>query len=88
MTYAEAGVDIEAGDALVDRIKPLARTGNITTEEMLRVFNCGIGMVLVVAPDDVDAALALLAEAGESAMRMGQLEAGGQGVVMEQPLAL
>jgi phosphoribosylformylglycinamidine cyclo-ligase len=55
---------------------------------MLRVFNCGIGMVLVVAPDDVDAALALLAEAGESAMRMGQLEAGGQGVVMEKPLAL
>ena len=66
----------------------LARTGNIATEEMLRVFNCGIGMVLVVAPGDVDAALALLAEAGESAMRIGRLEAGAQGVVMEKPLAL
>jgi len=66
----------------------LARTGGVTTEEMLRVFNCGIGMVVVVAPADVDAALAMLTEAGESAMRIGRLATGTEGVVMEKPLAL
>ncbi len=66
----------------------LARTGNIAEEEMLRVFNCGIGMVLVVAPGDAAAALAMLAEAGESAMRIGELQPGAGGVVMERPLAL
>jgi len=66
----------------------LARTGGVTTEEMLRVFNCGIGMVVVVAPADAAAALAMLTEAGESAMRIGRLATGTEGVVMEKPLAL
>lgn len=73
----------------------LARAGGVATEEMLRVFNCGIGMVLVVAPGDVERALAMLAEAGESAMRIGRLEAGAGGVrngasavEMEKPPAL
>ncbi len=66
----------------------LARTGGVATEEMLRVFNCGIGMVVVVAPANVEAALAMLAEAGETAMRIGHLEVGDHGVVMEKPLTL
>ena len=66
----------------------LARTGGVATGEMLRVFNCGIGMVVVVAPGDVAAALAMLAGTGETAMRIGHLESGGQGVVMATPLAL
>ena len=53
----------------------LARTGGIAAEEMLRVFNCGVGMALVVAEADADAALALLAEHGESAARIGRVEA-------------
>jgi phosphoribosylformylglycinamidine cyclo-ligase len=52
----------------------LARTGGIAPEEMLRVFNCGIGMVVVTA--DPEAALALLARYGESAVRIGTIEAG------------
>jgi phosphoribosylformylglycinamidine cyclo-ligase len=55
----------------------LARTGNVTAEEMLRVFNCGIGMVVVVAADQAEAATALLAGAGEAVFRIGVLEAAG-----------
>jgi phosphoribosylformylglycinamidine cyclo-ligase len=53
----------------------LARTGGIDANEMLRVFNCGIGMALVVAATDVDNAMALLKAEDETAMRIGQIEA-------------
>jgi phosphoribosylformylglycinamidine cyclo-ligase len=52
----------------------LARTGGITPEEMLRVFNCGIGMALVVA--DADAATELLRDHGESVARIGRIAVG------------
>ncbi len=51
----------------------LARTGKVPAEEMLRVFNCGIGMALVVK--DAEAAIALLADHGEDAVRIGTIEA-------------
>jgi phosphoribosylformylglycinamidine cyclo-ligase len=51
----------------------LAETGGVSAEEMLRVFNCGIGMALVVA--DADAATALLEAQGERVMRIGAIEA-------------
>ncbi|MFN6956764.1 MAG: phosphoribosylformylglycinamidine cyclo-ligase [Acetobacteraceae bacterium] len=54
----------------------LARTGGVAPEEMLRVFNCGIGMALVVAARDAEAAAALLAEHGEAVCRIGHLESG------------
>jgi len=53
----------------------LARTGGVAAQEMLRVFNCGIGMALVVA--DADAATVLLEAEGERVMRIGTIEAGG-----------
>ena len=53
----------------------LARTGGITPREMLRVFNCGIGMAVVVAEADVDAALAILRGEGETVTRIGHIEA-------------
>lgn len=53
----------------------LARTGGIAATEMLRVFNCGIGMAVVVGPADADAAMALLRAEGESVTRIGQIEA-------------
>ena len=51
----------------------LAQTGGVAAGEMLRVFNCGVGMALVVR--DADAAIALLAEHGEHARRIGRIEA-------------
>jgi phosphoribosylformylglycinamidine cyclo-ligase len=52
----------------------LAEVGNVAPEEMLRVFNCGIGMVLVV--HDADAATAILEAEGEHVVRLGRLVAG------------
>ncbi len=52
----------------------LATTAGIADDEMLRVFNCGVGMALIV-PDPA-AALALLADHGETATLIGHIEPG------------
>ncbi|HSU05722.1 MAG TPA: phosphoribosylformylglycinamidine cyclo-ligase [Acetobacteraceae bacterium] len=63
-------------DWLVPAVFPwLARAGNIAADEMLRVFNCGIGMALVVADTDADAATGLLEHAGERVFRLGAVVA-------------
>ncbi len=49
----------------------LAGTGNVAAEEMLRVFNCGVGMTLIVS--DAGAATALLREAGEAPFLLGHV---------------
>ena len=65
---------LDAGAWPVPPVFPwLARTGRVEAAEMLRVFNCGIGMVLAVS--DPGAALALLAGQGEAAHRIGHIEA-------------
>jgi phosphoribosylformylglycinamidine cyclo-ligase len=51
----------------------LARTGGVAAAEMLRVFNCGVGMAVVVS--DPDAAIALLEAEGETVTRIGTIEA-------------
>ena len=47
----------------------LARAGDVPVEEMLRVFNCGVGMALVVATGDADSATTLLTGEGETVYR-------------------
>ena len=49
----------------------LQRAGQVTDAEMHRVFNCGIGMILVVAPADAQRTAAQLASAGETVHRIG-----------------
>jgi len=48
--------------------------GRIADAELYRVFNCGIGMVAVVAPADAARAVKILAAAGETAWRIGRVE--------------
>lgn len=52
----------------------LQDNGNVTDKEMYRTFNNGIGMVIVVAENDVSEALAVLNSAGEQASLIGQIE--------------
>ncbi|HEX8012432.1 MAG TPA: phosphoribosylformylglycinamidine cyclo-ligase [Casimicrobiaceae bacterium] len=52
----------------------LQRAGSLAADEMHRVFNCGIGMILVVSPAHVDAALERFAALGETAYRIGAVE--------------
>lgn len=52
----------------------LQAQGNVADDEMLRVFNCGIGMVLVVSPEDADRAAGLLEQKGETVWRIGVID--------------
>jgi phosphoribosylformylglycinamidine cyclo-ligase len=54
----------------------LMRAGRLDEGEMLRTFNCGMGMVLVVAQDAADGVVALLTKEGEHPLRIGTIEPG------------
>lgn len=58
----------------------LQAKGDVEEEEMYRVFNMGIGMVVVLSPDDVDAALSSLSASGEFTYLIGEVVAGERGV--------
>jgi phosphoribosylformylglycinamidine cyclo-ligase len=58
----------------------LQAKGDVEEDEMYKVFNMGIGMVVVVSPDDVDAALLSLNASGESTYLIGEVVAGEKGV--------
>jgi phosphoribosylformylglycinamidine cyclo-ligase len=55
--------------------KWLATTGGIAEPEMLRTFNCGIGMIVVVESAKADAVAAVLTREGESVTRLGEVVA-------------
>jgi phosphoribosylformylglycinamidine cyclo-ligase len=53
----------------------LQKEGNVDMQEMYRVFNCGIGMAVVVSAKDADVAAARLEAAGETVHRIGRIDA-------------
>lgn len=67
----------------------LARTGDVKPNEMLRTFNCGIGMIVVVEPEKADEVIAALAAEGENAVVLGRMiKRDGDGVIYRGTLAL
>jgi phosphoribosylformylglycinamidine cyclo-ligase len=63
----------------------LAQTAGMTQPELLKTFNCGIGMMVVVRPDRADAIQDLLTGHGETVIRLGQVVA-GEGVIYKGKL--
>jgi len=52
----------------------LQLTGNINNSEMLRVFNCGVGMILALPQIQANIAIQQLSEMGENAWIIGKVE--------------
>ena len=66
--------DIDPGAIAVPPVFAwLAREGGIAADEMLRTFNCGIGMVAIVAADRAEAVATCLREEGETVVPLGRL---------------
>ena len=74
------GLGAEVDAAAWDRppvFEWIAEAGGVAPEEMLRTFNCGIGMIAVVDPAREDALAALLETSGETVHRIGRVVPGG-----------
>lgn len=62
----------------------LQQQGAIAENELLRTFNCGIGMVIAVRPDDTDRAQQTLEQAGETVHHIGRVTDGSGQVLVNQ----
>lgn len=62
--------------------KMLSTDGDIAEEIMYNTFNMGIGMVLALAPSDVDKAIVSIEQSGEKAYIIGNVEKGEKGVTL------
>ena len=60
----------------------IARRGDIPEREMFNTFNMGIGMTVVVAPEEADRAMDALRAAGEAPVRLGEIVPGEEGVIL------
>ena len=69
----------------------LAKTGGVEPKEMLRTFNCGIGMIVVVAAENAQAVSDILRAEGEVVVPLGRMVdrlEGGAGVIYQGTLGL
>jgi phosphoribosylformylglycinamidine cyclo-ligase len=57
----------------------LAKTGGVAANEMLRTFNCGVGMIVVVAAEDADQVTSVLKAEGETVFALGRMVARDEG---------
>ena len=60
----------------------MAEKGDIEEQMMYNTFNMGIGMIVAVAPADVDKAMAAMKEAGDTPYIIGKIEDGEKGVTL------
>lgn len=70
-----ADIDLNAWE-LPPVFKWMAEVGGIAEAEMLKTFNCGIGMILSVSADRADELVAILQDEGETVSRLGTVTAG------------
>lgn len=67
----------------------LAQTGNVAPQEMLRTFNCGIGMIVVVSEQHAEQVTQILQQQGESVITLGRMiERETEGVIYQGQLGL
>ena len=62
----------------------LQKTARISSAEMYRTFNCGIGMVAIVPKEHAQSAVELLNARGEKASVIGEVRKGANGVVINE----
>ncbi len=74
-TELGARVDLASWE-VPNSFRVLAEAGRVERDEMLRVFNMGVGMIVLVSPGDADGVLSALQEAGTEPWVMGEVEAG------------
>ena len=60
----------------------IAKTGDIPERDMYNTFNMGIGLVMAVAREDADKALAAIAESGQTGYIIGECKAGEKGITL------
>ena len=60
----------------------LAKEGGIDDKMMFNTYNMGIGMMIAVAPDQVDTAMKALQDVGETAYIVGEVKAGDKGITL------
>jgi len=73
------GIEVDLGAIPVPPVFGwLASAGGVAEHEMLRTFNCGIGMAVVVEADAADAVQAALVQEGEAPVRLGRITGRGR----------
>ena len=69
----------------------LAKTGGVEAKEMLRTFNCGVGMIVVVSAENAEKVTDALTAEGETVFALGRMVAraeGEHGTIYKGTLAL
>ncbi|MDE7508639.1 MAG: phosphoribosylformylglycinamidine cyclo-ligase [Muribaculaceae bacterium] len=77
------GVEVEEGSwEILPVFRLLEKYGKVPHREMFNIFNMGVGMVMAVAPEDVEKTLAVLSAQGEKPVVIGKVVE-GKGVVIK-----